>query len=301
MQIRAYRSHRLSRGRGAMPRRADPRADFTLPPRALGIPSSDAIDLLQGRAASWPVRDQLGRNTCIAMALTAALELRQAGDRGAISLLSAEFLYDMIRTHCGPRDDSEKAAWDAGAVHMADGVAMLAQFGICPDQAMPYLSAKAAPKLPQTPPIPDNATRLAERHRSGNWTIWDYAAPPSNGQGAAATLIGLLQQGRPVAMSMPEFVRHHLSYWDNAATLDSGVVATPGPGWDSSGSAAHAVCVVGYQPDSNGGWFIFRNSLGCRFGSARNTMSIPLVPAAGFGAIAASHVDAYCYYMASPA
>lgn len=269
-------------------------------PWQVEIPSSGAIDLLRGRHAVWPLRDQRGRNTCVAAALTAALELRRAGPRSAPQLLSMEFVYDMVRARFGPRDASEQAAWDLGAIHTRDAIAVLSENGVVSEHDYPYLAASQVPALPSSPVVPADLMSRAALNRAPVWDVWDYEAPQRNKIGAGATLLSWLRQGRPAAVSLPEFSKDGILNLNNEQARDSGIIPAPSRDWDISAFYGHSVCVVGYQPDRAGGWFIFRNSWGMNFGRARATLGTPVVPAIGYGAISAAYIDEHAYYMGCP-
>jgi hypothetical protein len=60
----------------------------------------------------------------------------------------------------------------------------------------------------------------------------------------------------------------------------------------------HAVCVVGFEPDPEepmGGYFIARNSWGTLWASLAPSPGDSHSPAAGYGEISASYVDAYLW------
>jgi hypothetical protein len=272
-----------------------------LPPAARLAPLHGArgIDLLAGRVHGWPVPDQGGRNTCVAFALKACLELWRAGP-GMIPSLSAEFLYFMIRAH-PPADAATRGLWNSGAVSLFDGVAALAGFGVCPETDCPYLDPLPAGSDLGGPAPSAQAMARASALRVTGWHLWDRENPAINdGKWAAAMLYEQLQAGRPAAITMPEFTSED---GDQHWTMhnDSGVIADPPQaGWNPSAHIAHAVCVVGYQPDAAGGWFIFRNSVGTSFAQARNPLAVPMVPARGYGAVSARHVDMFGWRIASP-
>jgi hypothetical protein len=130
--------------------------------------------------------------------------------------------------------------------------------------------------------------------------------------GIARGIYKLLAAGRPVAIALPEFPRSPGSAttnWNNATSWGSGIVADPPPGLvlhdpDNPAGTGHAVCIVGFQQDRDrpGGWFLFRNSLG---GDWANSVDLtrsnpPHVPAPGYGAISADHIERYCWEMLCP-
>jgi hypothetical protein len=63
----------------------------------------------------------------------------------------------------------------------------------------------------------------------------------------------------------------------------------------------HAVCVLAFQPDPSetaGGWFIFRNSVSELWCTRPNVLlTVPLIPAAGWGALSASYVEHHAWEM----
>lgn len=277
-----------------------------LPPMAdLGpLQGARAIDLLEGRARDWPAPDQGARNTCVAFALKACLELWRAGPHGAMLPLSAQFLYYAIRTN-PPADVAARGLWNTGAVSLFDGVAALTRFGICPESDCPYVetpgASSAAGQSLEGPAPSSRAVASAMALRIAPWSLWDRENPALNdGKGAGVMLYEQLAAGRPAAITMPEFTAadgdHHWTTHN-----DSGIIRDPPlEGWDPSAHIAHAVCVIGYQPDDGDGWFIFRNSVGPSFGRERNPLGVPSVPARGYGALSARHVDAFGWRIASP-
>ena len=108
---------------------------------------------------------------------------------------------------------------------------------------------------------------------------------PEQGPGTARRVYNHLAQGRPVAIAVPVFARadgSSATNWSSAIT--SGEVLDPFS--DRVFAGGHAVCVVGFQPDpaeANGGWFIFRNSVGGNWASGfQPDGEAPRVPARGF-------------------
>ena len=113
------------------------------------------------------------------------------------------------------------------------------------------------------------------------------------GQTADARLVYLLLAcfGRPVAISLPVFTDPYskLDNWTTAVGYTFGRVLDPAP--FTVVTAAHAICITGFQPDPNertGGWFTFRNSWGKTWAQMNR----------GYGCVSATYVDKFCLEIA---
>lgn len=284
---------------------ADPRPELAPDWRGAGMPASLAgaprVELLSEREArSWPVRDQLGRHTCVAHAAACALELRQMPPAPPGPRFSVSFLYFHLRRFGAElpgqdmqrfRDGGAKLEW---AKHVLPGV------GICDEV-----------DWPDSKPVDEAPSNLATARAKQPFQqieCWDLDPLPTRPDAPAAAILALLLERRPVAVSMPEF-RDPKSTgetnWSNPKTWSSGEVLPTTPFWDRT-DLGHAVCVLGFQPASSdplGGWFIFRNSRGPFFAGATPDLSkpaAPWVPGPGYGAIQASLLDSCVYEIFSP-
>jgi hypothetical protein len=288
------------------------------PPAQAAPPLSEvaAIDLVGtlARYRSWPVEDQSPRQTCVAFAATACIELLRAGQGTVFAPLSPQFLYWHIRTH--PWAGDPPPGWAEGAIKLGYAKEILAVNGICGWTVCPYV-AQLAPAEPLQGPMPTasaEAEGLANRIPNGFYVDYPNPDPASRPTGIARRIYDILAQHRPVAISLPVFYLSpagSLTTWNNPQTTASGQVRDPPPGAAVSsnstgpGTPGHAVCVIGFQPDVDeltGGWFIFRNSMGNDWADAldaENTVP-PVVKARGYGAISASYVEHCCWEVFSP-
>jgi hypothetical protein len=77
----------------------------------------------------------------------------------------------------------------------------------------------------------------------------------------------------------------------------------PPTGWELAPSG-HAVCILGFVRDlteKQGGWFIFRNSWGLGWAADAPDANEPVqVPRAGYGALAAGHVEEAVWEILAP-
>jgi hypothetical protein len=283
-----------------------------------GLRNKPAIDLLQGRAAHWLARDQGSRETCVAYAVAACLELQQAGAGNDFPRLSPQFLYWQMRQL--PPPPAPPPGWAEGATKLGQARDALKHHGICreascPDaDIFPSLPRPAAGQLPDQGAIagpPPDAAAIAEAagHKVASSVYHDWPPGMPRPVSVAAMVHEQLAQGRPVAVALPQFRAPGASplaatNWWLPEVAHGGQVRDPDPGWLPV--AGHVVCVLGFQPDreeASGGWFIFRNSRGLEWAHAAVDplrRHPPRIPARGFGAISASHVEAHCWEMFCP-
>jgi len=280
----------------------------------LPLDQATPIDLVgAARYRHWPAGDQRPRETCIAFAVAACIELLRAGTGSAFTSLSAQFLYWHMRRHQWP--GAPPPGWEDGATKLGYAKEVLATTGICTSDLCPYIA-----QLPAGTPLegekPSRAAELeAARNRVTDSCYLDLRPtgrtprPP----GVARLVYELLARGRPVAIALPKFPLtpgSSLTNWDNSISLTSGEVKDPVPASvtrkdpHETDTPGHAVCIVGFHPDGNeamGGWFVFRNSIGVDWAHAFDPekQEPPHVPARGYGAISASYIEQSCWEVLS--
>lgn len=245
----------------------------------------------------WPVRDQGLSQTCVGFAAGAALErMWMRPPAPAPDPLSAIFLYNRSRI-----GGSKAQGAKDGATRLEEAQAALAREGICPAPAWPDASD------------PDQEPSLAARaaadpNRTDATQYWDLdpAKFRRPGTGVARAVLDLLEEGRPVAVSLPLFRApgSALSNWDLQPVAITGRVSDPQQGWEQAPSG-HAVCILGYEHDPSermGGWFIFRNSVGTDWATSAPPKPgiTPRVPDRGYGALSAGYVDDFAWEIFSP-
>jgi len=102
-----------------------------LPPGLVGLAD---INLLKSAPyEGWFIPDQRPRETCVACAAAACIELLRAGKSGGFEPLSAQFLYWYMRTAVGaaaPKSD-HPPGWAEGATRLSYAKAVLEKYGIC--------------------------------------------------------------------------------------------------------------------------------------------------------------------------
>jgi hypothetical protein len=274
------------------------------------------IDLVgKNYYADWPAEMQGDRNTCIAFAVAACIELRRAGvgdvderrfDLAKYARLSPQFLYWYMRQRTPAHPPP---GWTEGATKLEQAKEVLEKYGICEWRLCPYEQLSANEPIEGPEPTQD-ARDQAEANLIKVIQYNDFPTPAQRPSGVAGMVHDQLAQGRPVAVAFPVFyldAAGTATNWDNPTTASSGEVADPEqdlvakPGGDLPG---HAVCIVGFRPDSSeptGGWFVFRNSRGTGWALFRDqTADHPRsVPAAGYGVVSATYIERYCWEMLS--
>jgi hypothetical protein len=253
-------------------------------------PPGGAIDL---RVAPWPVRNQGARGTCVAFASTACAELRNylLSPVGPAHL-SEQFQYWAIKTTTGDPHPNQ----DGSFLEFARDA--LAAQGICEDPLWSYVQTPIPGNVSQAGggnPSPAAQADAAQRVFVGaNYQVFN--AP---GTGAAAVL-NALQQGRPVAITLPVFtdpaVASPQDNWTTPSGWLYGRVLNPPP--TSTVSDGHAVCVVGFEPDvaePKGGFFILRNSWDVAWASGAPSPGNSYSPEQGYGDISATYIDDYLW------
>lgn len=257
----------------------------TLRVRAKRRAQFDKLDEVAGR---WPIRDQGTRGTCVAFATGALLEHRDLAGGAAAADLSEQYLYWAIKTQTGD-------PW-----HTVDGTTLgyardaLSSTGICTEASWPYDPVPRPGDLTHAnaaaPSSHSHAEAAARRHagthRSGSTT------------GNAGRLLEELLRCAPVAIALPVFrdsIQPHNNNWNTSVGLLYGRVLDPPP--TSIVDGGHAVTVVGFTPDpgeSNGGYFVIRNSWGTAWGS-RLPSAGSFAPAPGYGQVSATYVEHFLW------
>lgn len=285
-----------------------------------GMTSDAAIDLA-GNTDRWPVRNQKRRGTCVAFAVAACVEILLSDHDKRKSKLSPEFLYWWCRQK-EYRPAGSLLGYEEGAIKLSQARDVLFERGICKEDLLPYRTgpryqAYGLSHEAENGPSHDAKKDAIERTMEKG----DYWHQLSDGDivgEKSERIYRELKSGRPVAVGIPmfEFDNHFgTTNWTNLRTQTTGIVLGPTDfglakeleispdGTEGIGLhivSAHVVCFVGFEPDSKaegGGWFIFRNSWGYRFGKHRkDDQSVPLViRRQGYGAISVQHVEGYCW------
>jgi hypothetical protein len=274
-------------------------------PAVFGPADPPQASLLGGLRSTWAVRDQMPHGAaCVGFAVAAAMERITIGQaQAAPAPLSALFVYQRIPVRfpkdpfavvqVGPRPD--------GPTRLSEAAEILRSEGICP-----------RPAWPDT--VPPNArpgaaeVQMATGGRRAATDYWDldperFARPA----GVARVILDLLLQGRPVVVTLPEFrdkaAPPKVTNWRNPHAYPTGIVSVPPTGWELAPSG-HAVCILGFVRDlteKQGGWFIFRNSWGLGWAADAPDANEPVqVPRAGYGALAAGHVEEAVWEILAP-
>lgn len=279
-------------GTGAVPPTGAPWSVGTAAPGVLpsgpALQQPPSIDL---RVARWPVRDQGQRGTCVAFGAAACLEHVRSGGKAPVPDLSEQFLYWAAKMHGGdpkPNDDGTALLYARNA---------LDQIGICDEQLWSY-NGTPGPTVTQAshndPSVSAQTNAQLNRVRARGYQQMGLSA---------GTVLASLQQGRPVAISLPvfkdAFFRNDPSSptnWTMASGWAYGRVLNPPP--QSVAVGGHAVCIVGWEPDPSepqGGYFIIRNSWGTNWGAQAPSTGNSYSPAPGYGEISASYVENYTW------
>jgi hypothetical protein len=257
------------------------------------------IDLVKGRYDKWPIlHDQGDRQTCIAFAVTACLELLRATQSGNFVSLSPQFVYWHMRT--GKWPPPLPPGWEDGATKLSHARQVLATYGFCSWQACPSDSSLPPGESLEGPEPSAAATAEGTAHR-----VPDGVYQPEQVPGIARQVYDQLAQRRPVAIAIPVYSQADGSALTNwSVGMSSGEVVDPYKDKFQVFNSGHAVCVVGFQPDPlepGGGWFIFRNSIGLNWASGLwYGDDAPRIPGRGYGAISATYVEGYCWEFFSP-
>ncbi len=254
-------------------------------------------------ARTWKYRDQGTGPTCIAYASVACLERMGARDGQPIPRLSARFLYQRMSLH--PPAKAPPGA-EKGYTKLSQARDALLKHGICLERTWP--DDGPLDEEPSAEAIAEAARYVVPDALHKEFPIRDESVFGT--LGIAAHILAELTAGRPVAVAMPAVSASGdpalPTNWSRADVLWSGEVDNPSDIDDIVPMSGHAVCIVGFQPsgrDPMGGYFIFRNSVGSRFGSAAPIHSKgdppPRVPGPGYGTISALAVEGHVWELLS--
>ena len=265
----------------------------TLMPTLLDVNCS-RIHLAE-KVTGWPVRDQGESRMCVAYAVGAAIELQLALGQDPPpppAPLSAGYLYWAMRNHPPP---GGVPGWDGGSTRFECAVDALGAEGICP--------LDICPDALHGQPPPTDALSRAGRMVDLRSAVSEVPGQPPVGQDGAAVIrdfanlvIAELKAQRPVCMGFPVTATPNGSTnWNDAGERDGTVMYAPTAGL-SDYTGGHAVCIVGFMPDATpdnqGGYFLFKNSLGPDFGARR---AIPGVTGNGYGRISLRDAWRHCW------
>ncbi len=252
----------------------------------------------------WTARYQSDRNTCTPFANAASVELLLA-QKGEYRQLSPEFLYWIMRNDLLHIDQC-LIGWKQGTTNSQQAKDVLEELGICSEESWTYsptieLGKEAEPN--------DAAYAEAKSIQIVEKEYYSHRAEP-NAKNVALRILKQLQDDCPVAMGIPTYRFENdnkgSSNWINARAVNSGIVFGPGEsvyeGKRPLEIAGHVVCIVGFQADPNapgGGWFIFKNSWGTRFGkySNRDQSAVPYFQLSGYGALSMNHANLCWEYL----
>lgn len=277
-----------------------PPADWPRRGKPISLAGERSLDLLGDLAGRWPVRDQGSTPTCVGFAAATALERFHTPAGRVPEPLSALFLYRAMRQAMA-KDRSRRPPGAAqGATKLTMAARLLPGSGICPEAAWPD----------QTPIDRNPGLRAQRAARPMAADCWDLGTLTYRWNGAARAVWNLLADGRPVAVSLPQFRDRDSgpqdpTNWQLPRTLSRGLVPDRLANWVPA-PVGHAVCILGFQPvpeERLGGWFVFRNSLGLDFArEAPDAMARkdPRVPEQGYGLISASHIERHVYEIFAP-
>jgi hypothetical protein len=274
-------------------------------PAVFGAADPPEVSLLGALRTLWAVRDQSPHESaCVGFAVAAAMERVTLGQaQAAPAPLSALFVYQRIPVRfpkdpfvpvqAGPRLD--------GPTRLSEAAEILRSEGICARPAWP----DTVPPNARPGPAELQQATPGRRAATGYWDLDPerFIRP----QGVARVILDLLQQGRPVVVTLPEYrdkaAPPKVTNWRNPHAYPTGIVSVPPPGWELAPSG-HAVCILGFVRDlteARGGWFIFRNSWGLGWAADAPDANEPVqVPRAGYGALAAGHVEEAVWEILAP-
>jgi Papain family cysteine protease len=213
-----------------------------------------------------PVRNQGGRQTCVAHSTLVAYEhyLKIAASK-SLDLSEQFFYFAAVQRDGLSHNPDSGTTLTAGA----DG---LEQAGVCEESVWPYNPTEIPGNAGQGPPPGPAASAAAQ-------------LKPSKVIRISATAVDdykrVVASGRCTSFGVPIYG----SFWNNPAAVATGRIKYF-PGEQPIGG--HAMCIVGYEDDASdpalgGGRFIIRNSHGTAFGA-----SSPFGP--GHGTLAYSYI-----------
>ncbi len=298
-----------------------------LPPAEVlksGAPrSAEPVMLHNPKSKAWPVRDQgTSRGTCVSFAALALLELHELRKSRQLPRdewpddidYSEEFVYAKSRSdHADLGPVKDPCDDPSGATFLVQAARTLTFSGVLPEKSLPYRYIKNDPDW--TAKVSSELSEQAATAKLSEDAIFvTLKDPPRPNVGNALTapfpekdrveLIQLyLRNGSAVAITLPVYATANHTPWTVGNAWKAGVIPDPTQAVKAAGSGdiGHAVCIVGMLPDpesEGGGWFIFRNSWGTRFGYARpSNPALDAVLAPGYGAISFAHVGQECWGM----
>lgn len=265
--------------------------------------------------AAWAVRHQGHRSTCTAFAVVAAEELADLHALGVLPRYSEEDLYHAMRAVLPSSvvpdltGDDDTRLDRTGETFLAQAAAAIRNGGLIrngrryrKDRILPVNHVE--PVRATGGDVANMATPF-EVGVAGSAQVvpaidWGLPAPPPDF--LIETFHNALSQGRPVVVALPvlEDPGHQL-FTSRVAQLRGRVVypSVADLREDHRAIGGHAICIVGYEPSTDGGdgWFVFRNSFG-DFDFARkpgDDPALPRAPAPGYGVISAADVDRWCW------
>ncbi len=279
----------------------------------LRLHSDGPFSLDAGWRCLWPIRDQFGRNTCVAFGTIAAVELLRARELDLPpERLSEQFLHEQMLSHF-PLTRAEHDSMPNGGSLLRQAWQVIENNGLVDANKVPYRPS-AHGISPSGPAASQDVTTAAGRQRFsclsygrvGQMKETDdpRTAFFSSGDEIALTLLNFLKDGYPVVIGIPLFLHPSgLTNWTLPSALaqgrvycpyDNGAPALEGPLFDG-----HVVCLTGFIPDPDenlGGWFTFRNSWGTDFASRSLGDGYPASASGrGNGIMSATHVNEYCW------
>ena len=227
------------------------------------------------------------RGTCVAFAIAALLEADMCRKSDRIEPLSEQFLYHVTKTrYCDVPTQDGTTITSAGKA--------LEFVGVCLDDLQPYNPVPTVMPAQNVPSQDAFDDALSRRRASYVYTSSDQSR-------ASVVVLKLLGTSGEVAISVPVFadplnLNSGSNNWNTAVGVNYGLVINPPP--TSVVVGGHAVCVVGFEPDSSdpgGGRFIFRNSWGTDWAADAPNPEFSKAPERGYGQISASYLDRFLW------
>lgn len=189
-----------------------------------------------------PIRYQGERGSCVAHAVCALAEGLFYRSGGSRIDLSEQFLYWNAKKH------DNKPDREGTLIEIATDLAV--SDGICLEQTWPYNPVKQPGNVSQDPPSAEAAPEATQHRLATSELVQERSAD---------AVRGIIDEGRPVALSVPVYKN-----WDgNPAFNAYGFIPMPLP--NSACVDGHAMCAVGYAADegfAGGGYLVLRNSWG---------------------------------------
>ena len=268
------------------------------------------IELDQKWRGKWPVRDQYGRGTCVSFGVCAALELSLANELDIYpTRISEEFIHHRMQiAHPLPRSEQNRVP--KGVFLLKQAMLVLEEDGFLESYALPYRSRTwvSYESYPDEVSLlmlaSKNKRKCLDYGRRLGPSLSDPRYEYSDSDPLAKRFFKHLKGGHPVVIGVPMFPHDSgLSNWTLPQTMANGIVYCPEdenqPNLRAPRTDGHVVCLTGFIPDENeplGGWFVFKNSWGCEFGTHNGGFhASPYQIQRGFGVISATHIDRYCW------